>query len=88
MNDENRNRILKLKNIRDKKIAHNEQVDFVEQPTLIDLKELIELAKKVLGVIGWSYLDTAYVYEGRYFLSDDARRVSLDIEKLFRTIGI
>lgn len=88
MNDENRNRITKLKNIRDKKIAHNEQIDFVEQPTLIDLKELIEFAKKVLGVIGWSYLNTAYVYEEKYFLSDDAIRVSFDLEKLFCIIGI
>ncbi|MEL6441317.1 MAG: hypothetical protein AAFQ80_18945 [Cyanobacteria bacterium J06621_8] len=85
---ENKDRILKLKNIRDKRIAHNENNPIINNPTLIDLKDLIKNTQKVIGTIGWSYLSPAQVYiiEGKYLLSDDARRVSVSLKKLLDTV--
>lgn len=81
---DNEGRILKLKNIRDKRLAHNENNFLIDTPTLSDLKELIVNAQKIVGTIGWSYLSPAklYMFEGKYLLSDDARRISLSLKKL------
>ena len=87
---DNEDRISKLKNIRDKRFAHNENVFFIDSPTIADLKELIVNAQKIVGTLGWSYLSPAQLYtlEGRYLLSDDARRTSLYFRKLLNIIPI
>ena len=82
--------IKEIKNIRDKRLAHNESIDekkiFVPEWTKLD--NLIELAKKILGIIGNHYLGTSYEMNGEYYLSKDAAIPSQSLIKLFKEAGI
>jgi hypothetical protein len=81
--------IQKLKLIRDKSICHNESRDFkILGPTWISLKDLIDIAKNVVGVLGWSYFNTAmaYVINGEYLLTSDASQTSYELKELFTNI--
>lgn len=81
--------IKKLKMIRDKSICHNEKIDFkILGPTWVSLKDLIDIAKNVVGVLGWAYFNTpmAYVVNGEYILSSDASQTSYELNKLFADI--
>jgi len=85
---ENDQIIEKLKNIRDKRIAHNENTTFISTPTLLELRKLIDDAKNLAGIIGWDYLNIGYVYEDKYFLSDDAQMPSIALRKLFKELNL
>jgi hypothetical protein len=77
----------KLKLFRDKTIAHNEKKDFdIVGPTWDSLKDLIEIAKNVVGVLGWAYFSTAYVINGEYILTSDAFQTSYELKKLFKVM--
>ncbi len=77
----------KLKLIRDKAIAHNEKRDNkLLGPTWISLKDLIEVSKNFVGVLGWAYFSTAYVIDGEYILSSDALRASNSLKRLLMSI--
>lgn len=76
----------KLKNIRDKSIAHNEQCTQIQGPTWQGLERLIQHAKELVGVLGWAYLDTAYMHDGNYILTSDAERPSRALGRLLRQI--
>ncbi|MGA3286137.1 MAG: hypothetical protein ABSD46_01780 [Bacteroidota bacterium] len=76
----------KLKLVRDKAIAHNEQVEEIVGPTWESLQDLINIAKDVVGTLGWAYFSTGYVINGDYILSDDARRSSVALNKLLNLI--
>lgn len=80
--------ILRLRNLRDKKIAHNERINFINTPVLIELKKLTNDVKKVLGIIGWSYTSQIYHINGKFLLSDDIQELSIDLEKLLKKAGI
>ena len=71
-----------LKTLRDKSLAHNEHVETVEGPTWRALTELIDIAKKLVGILGWAYLGTAYEIDGDFILSGDALRSSYALERL------
>lgn len=80
--------IQKLKQIRDKSICHNEKIDFeILGPTWKSLKDLIEISKNVVGVLGWAYFSTAYVIDGEYILTNDACRTSIIMNDLFDIIS-
>jgi len=86
-NPETADSLDKLKLFRDKSIAHNEKRDAkIIGPTWSGLKDLIGLAKNVVGVLGWAYFSTAYVIDGEYILSSDASRTSNALKKLFSSI--
>jgi len=70
-----------LKNIRDKRFAHNESAE-PHGPTWGALKSLLDHAQNFVGVIGWAFLNTVYVHEGDYFLSEDAKRPSRALSRL------
>ena len=76
----------RLKTLRDKTLAHNEMVSTIDGPTWGGLEKLIELSKDLAGVLGWAFLNTAYVHDGEYFLSSDAERPALAIYRLFNEI--
>ncbi|MCK9423762.1 MAG: hypothetical protein M0Q38_14315 [Bacteroidales bacterium] len=63
-----------LKRIRDKILAHNEIGTFVQEIKWTTYDELILFVKKVIGIVGWAYLSTAYMYEGIHRLSESAER--------------
>jgi len=77
----------KLKQFRDKSLAHNEKIDYKNiGPTWDSLKELIGISKNVVGVLGWAYFSIAYVINGEYILSEDTLRTSIAFNKLFKII--
>lgn len=80
--------IQKLKNVRDKAIAHNEQVAQITGPTWEGLELLMKHAKDLTGVLGWAYLNTAYAINGEYILTSDAGQPSRALKRLFQKIGI
>jgi hypothetical protein len=71
-----------LKRLRDKALAHNEHVAALEGPTWDALVDLVELAKQVVGALGWAYVNTAYVVDGKYLMSEDAAGPSRALNRL------
>ena len=71
-----------LKAVRDKVIAHNEQVSGIAGPTWNGLSELIETAKGLVGILGWAYFGTAYIIDGQYVRTEDAMRPSRALHRL------
>jgi hypothetical protein len=76
-----------LKNIRDKRLAHNESAVPIG-PTWESLKSLITHAQNFVGILGWAFFGTVYVHDGKYFLSDDAKRPSLALARLSKLLMI
>lgn len=91
LNDPDRlDAIQKLKLLRDKSVCHNESINFkIQGPTWASLKNLIEIAKNVVGVLGWAYFETptAYVIKGEYIFSSDATMVGYELNKLFEDVS-
>jgi len=75
-----------LKAVRDKSLAHNEHVAALEGPTWNALIDLVEVAKWVVGALGWAYFSTAYHVNGEYLLSNDAKRPSLALGRLLNIL--
>ncbi len=82
---ENKKKIMRLKNLRDKRMAHNE-VSAPDGPTWEALSDLVTLGQEFVGVVGWAYFSTVYLHEGKYTLSDDAKRSSRALGRLSRAI--
>jgi hypothetical protein len=78
--------IKSLKDIRDKRFAHNENISGLRIPSYDELKKLLDNAKEIVGAIGWLYLDTAYMNNGKYFLSFDAQMHSIAIDSLIEKL--
>lgn len=72
----------KLKTQRDKVHAHNERAFINEGPTWTYLEALVELAKYLVGALGWAYFNTAYTANGDYLLTNDAKRPSIGFARL------
>lgn len=51
-----------LRTLRDKRIAHPESIDQTELPQVLweEIKKLLEVAKKVVGIMGNNYLNVHY----------------------------
>jgi hypothetical protein len=74
-----------LKYVRDKRIAHNEAAE-PHGPTWEALNSLVKHAQNFVGVVGWAFLSTAYVNDGTYFLTSDARRPSNALRRLLERL--
>jgi hypothetical protein len=67
-------KLKKLKLIRDKMLAHNEDEKIIQKFQWEEFDELISFIKKINGIIGWAYLNTDYMFQGIYRLSGTAER--------------
>jgi len=76
----------KLKKFRDKAVAHNENNDKIFGPKWVSIKNLINIAKEVVGIVGWAYLSTAYFIDGKYLLTGDAEISSRALEKMLNIL--
>lgn len=74
--------VQKLKLLRDKVIAHNEVVHDVKGPTWGEFSALLNIAKELVGILGWAYMSTSYMYEDEYILDSDAQRSSRAMKRL------
>jgi hypothetical protein len=85
---ENKAKIYSLKTLRNKKIAHNDNIEIIEDLlTWRDILDLIELAKNFVGVLGW-FFNTAYSINGEYILSKDSKRARITLNNLFIDLKI
>lgn len=78
----------RVKNVRDKRIAHNEAPHEVKGPTWKAVLDLLRLAHEIVGLVGWTYLRRAYVASGDYRLSFEARRPAQAVLRLLRRLEI
>jgi len=80
------------KTIRDKNIAHSEAVSWDElpKPTYVQLEHLVEIAKEFVGTVGLGYTSTVYSSNDprEYYLSDDAKRSTRCLNRMFKKLGI
>ncbi|MBD2510102.1 hypothetical protein H6G91_22865 [Nostoc muscorum FACHB-395] len=79
-----------IKNIRDKRLAHDECIDEAKISVILwqELDNLVELAKSILGIIGNHYLGSLYEINGEYTLSENALIESRSLVRLFKQAGI
>lgn len=87
----NNETLASLKTLRDKRIAHQEDipVESLPKPTWSAVEDLLSPAKDIVGIIGGGYLSTVYMLEdGEYLLSTDAMRVGHGTRRLLRNLGI
>jgi hypothetical protein len=78
----------KLRIIRDKMLAHNEDEKAIQKFQWEEFDELKSFIKKIIGVIGWAYLDTDYMFQGIYRLSDTAEREKHIISSILKELKI
>jgi hypothetical protein len=81
-------KIKELKEIRDKILAHNEVVNDVKTITWTTFDELIDFVKMVVGIVGWAFLSTAYMQNGKHLLTEDAEREKYIIRNMLKELGI
>ncbi len=80
-----------LKTMRDKKIAHPEDINVqsLEKATWQAAEDLLQYPKDVVGVLGDGYLSTVYMLEdGEYLLTSDATRVGRGMKRMLKDLGI
>ena len=85
------NSLDRIKAIRDKSIAHSEEVEVSMLPrhTYAEMDSLIKLAKDFLSAIGGGYLSCAYECDGESFpLTSDAQRASRSLKRLLKDAGV
>lgn len=80
--------VKRVRTLRDKRIAHNEDAHGINGPTWKAVLELLTFAKEVVGLVGWAYMSTVYMHDGRYFLSSDAERPSRAMRRLLDYLDI
>jgi hypothetical protein len=93
-NSENKRLLNRLKEIRVKKLAHNEVtstnphnlVETLDVVTYKDLVSLLEISKNFIGVIGWAYMSTVFMHNGSYHLSQDAQRPKHSLIKIIEDL--
>jgi hypothetical protein len=73
-----------VKEVRDKTIAHHEIVDAGKKPsaTYVELDQLLEYAKSFVGIVGAGYLSVMYGEGKDYFLTSDATRSSICLNRI------
>jgi hypothetical protein len=71
-----------------KSLAHNEHVAAIDAPTWNALIDLLDLAKRVVGILGWAYFSTAYTIDGEYLMSEDAQRASYALDRLLNILYV
>ncbi len=76
-----------VRDVRDKRIAHHEQIDVIKLRTATwsEFELLLDFMKSIISVVGRCYLSTGYSSDvGTYFLSADAKRVSRGLRCLLK----
>jgi hypothetical protein len=83
-------RLNELKALRDKRIAHHESINETKIPSVLwkQIDDLLEIAKKVVGVIGNHYLGILFEINGEYSLTSDTSKTSLSLLRLLRKAEI
>jgi hypothetical protein len=74
-------KVKRLRDLRDKRIAHNDAATFVG-PTWDALNDLIKQAQNFVGVVGWAFFSTVYINDNAYLLSSDAERPARALHRL------
>lgn len=64
--------LTEVKNVRDKRIAHNEAVNELSGPTWEAIQSMLSLAQDIVGIVGIGYLSVCYKINGKYILTEDA----------------
>lgn len=80
----------RLKTLRNKRIAHPESIDETELPQILwkEIEKLLEVAKKVVGIIGNNYCGVCYEWEeGDYILSHEASLIANALSRLLKKIN-
>ena len=77
-----RDSLNKLRDLRDKGLAHSEHVARIDGPTWAAIADFTEIAKQIVGVLGWGYFSTAYMANGEYILTQDAHSASRSLNRL------
>jgi hypothetical protein len=77
-----------LRQVRDKRIAPNENVVSIDVPLSSAIDELLAFAKNFVGTIGWAFLSTGFVNNDTYFLSTDAEMPSRALVRLLRELAL
>lgn len=80
-----------LKTVRDKNVAHHEAVEWnnLPKPTYAQLRELIEITKDFVSIVGLPYLSTVYRCDrGDYLLSSDAGKTARCMERILNKLGV
>ena len=75
-----------LKELRDKKIAHNERTDAKPSVPWAELEKLVGVGKLLSGVLGWAYFDVAWAANGEHFLSYDAAMPANALDRMFASL--
>jgi hypothetical protein len=86
----NQRLLTKLKEIRDKRLVHNELknatatslTETIDSVTFKDLFSLVETAKNFVGVIGWAYMSMVFMHNGNYVLGDSAHHPANSLKRL------
>jgi len=84
--EEVQNVVNKLKRLRDKAIAHNENAYDIQGPAWLEFRNLLSIAKELVGGLGWAYLSTSYMHGGVYVLDSDAKRSSRAMNRLIQKL--
>ncbi|MEH2339076.1 AbiU2 domain-containing protein [Nostoc sp.] len=80
-----------IKDVRDKRVAHHEFIDETKISSIMwpHLEDLLERAKKIVGVIGNHYLGSFYENnDGEYVFSSEVSKTSRSLVRLFQKAGI
>jgi hypothetical protein len=82
------NSINELKIIRDKILAHNEVGAEINEIKWTTFEDLINFVRMVIGIVGWAYLSTAYMHQGKHSLSEDAEREKYIIRNILKELKL
>jgi len=86
-NSETQDSLDKAKSLRNKRLAHNEEATPIKSPTWDEVLKLLDLAKSLVSIVGWAYLSTAYLINGEFILSSDARAASLSLRRVIEDVA-
>ncbi len=81
-------KLKELKDIRDKLLSHNERTPYEYYITWNNIYDLLAFAQRIVGIIGWAYFNTAYMFEGKYELTEGARSIESNIISVLEKLKI
>jgi hypothetical protein len=81
-------KIVQIKNIRDKAFAHNENTNSQLPINWQDINDLLIFIQNIVGVIGYAYFHTVYMFHGKYELTADAQRLEYCIKQILLDLKV
>ena len=86
--------VVKMTDFSNKAFAHNENTNSLSPINWQDVNDLLIFIKNIVGIIGWAYFSTIYMFHGKYELTDDTQRLEnciiqilLDLKVIEKPIG-